>query len=60
MTPEQLRAHRRALMDRGDHPGVCLCNRALAPDVPADEFRDLIATITAHEDLRKHVLWGES
>ena len=60
MTPEQLRAHRRALMDRGDHPGVCLCNRALAHDVPAGELNDLIATIAAHADLREHVLWGKS
>ena len=60
MTPEQLRAHRRALMDRGDHPGVCLCNRALAPDVPPADLRELITTIIARENLREHVLREES
>jgi hypothetical protein len=60
MTPEQLRAHRRALMDRGDHPGVCLCNRALAPDVTPTDLRELVATINAHEDLRERVLREES
>lgn len=60
MTPEQLRAHRRALMDRGDHHGVCLCNQALAPSVSADDLYNLVALITARKDLRESVLQGES
>jgi len=60
MTDEQLRAVRRSAMDRGDHFGVSLCNRALDVGASAPERGRLAAEILAREDLRDRVLGGEA
>jgi hypothetical protein len=60
MTAEQLRAHRRTLMDRGDHHGVQLCNQALCPATSTAGLQNLLAILTAAEDLRESVLRGEA
>lgn len=58
MTIDQLRTARRAAMNRGDHYGVSLCNRALS--ATGAERAHLESTLLAREDLRERVLRGEA